>query len=55
MKTARDLKGKALHKNDEVFYLGKVWKIDRVAGTRLYLSFFGASATVEAKDVTKNK
>ncbi len=54
MKIAKDSKGKALHKNDEVFYQGKVWKVDRIAGTRLYLSFFGSTATADAKEVTKN-
>lgn len=53
MKIAKDKKGQALHKNDNVYYKDKIWAVDRIAGTKLYLSFFGATATVEAKEVTK--
>lgn len=53
MKIARDRDGKALHKDDNVFYQDKIWAVDRIAGTKLYLSFFGATTKVDAKDVAK--
>jgi hypothetical protein len=53
VKIAKDKKGQALHKNDNVYYKDHIWAVDSVAGTRLYLSFFGATAIVEAKEVTK--
>lgn len=55
MKKARDSDGQVLHPRDTVSYDGDVWTVDRIAGTKLYLSFSGASATVDSSKVKKRK
>ncbi len=51
---AKDKDGVTIKKDDNVFYDGKIWVVDRVTlDKRLYLSSFGNEVTVKAVDVTK--
>ncbi len=52
---ARDKDGQVLHPRDKVSYDGDVWTVDRITGTRLYLSSFGATVTVDSSKVKKSK
>jgi hypothetical protein len=53
MQKPKDKDGKVIHVNDKVSFEGVTWLVDRIAGTRVYLSYFGSTNVTEASKVKK--